>query len=230
MRDPAQVRHLGDALRGFGAGVRSTLCPVVFDAELVLSQRGAPVMWVHDLLAACGTQLAARPFRDRFIECARVVRSIRLASPPAEASAMRIVRKHWWPAARAREVLADPRNAQCDGLIFAPWAGAYVTGVDATIFKWKFPDRVTVDFMVTATDQLLLLDGKPPAPGEELLNPDARWRDELVESAWCYERKGWVALHVRPDKPRANSRDTYTDTVAAIAECVTKEDVFAAVE
>ena len=189
-----------------------------------------PVIWVHDMLTACGTQLAGRPFRERFVECARVVRSIKLASPPAEASTMRIVRKHWWPAEKAREVLADPRNALCDGLIFSPWGGAYISGTDAAMFKWKFPDRVTVDFIVTGTDKLLLLDGQPPTAGEVLLNPDAKWRDELVEAAWCYERRGWVAMHVRPDKPRANSRETYNDTIAAITECVTKDDVFKAVE
>ena len=224
-----EVRYLGDALRSLPAAARRATCPLVFDAELVMTPL-RPVLWVYDIMAACGTRLAARPFRARMHECARVVRELRHASPAADASTLRVARKHWWPASTARAVLADPRNAQCDGLVFTRWDAPFVSGLDIYTFKWKHVDRVTVDFAVTETDALLLMDGRPPDAGEALLNPHERWRGSVVECAWCYERAGWLALHARPDKPRGNSRTTYDDTKLAIAERVTEEDVFAAVE
>ena len=115
-----EVRYLGDALRGMPAAARRASCPLVFDAELVMTQL-CPVLWVYDLMAGCGQQLSAKPFRNRMHECARLVRELRKASPIAAASTLRIARKHWWSAAAARAVLVDPRNAQCDGLIFTPW-------------------------------------------------------------------------------------------------------------
>ena len=224
-----EVRYLGDALRGLPVAVRHTSCPLVFDGELVMTQL-RPVLWVYDLMAACGQQLAALPLRTRTRECARLVRELRRASPRAGASTLRIARKHWWSASSARAVLADPRNAHCDGLVFTPWGAPFVTGTDPVTFKWKALDRITVDFAISEADALLLLDGLPADPGEALLNPHERWRGSVVECAWCYERGGWVALHARPDKPRANARTTFIDSVLAIAERVTEEDVFAAVE
>ena len=223
-----EVRRLGDPMRAIPAAVRAAMCPIVFDSEVIVA-RGRTTVWVHDLMGACHVRLSQKPFGHRIAECARLMRALRRATPASarDPASVQILRKGWWPAHQAGLVIKDPRNADRDGLIFAPYSGTYVIGVDHTLLKWKLHN--TVDFMVSDAGVLLLMDSLPADAGEILLNMEDRWKGCVVEAAWDYEQNGWVAMHSRADKPRANNRETYIDTKQAIAERVTEEDVLAAV-
>jgi len=236
-----EVRRIGDPLRGMSHEARMAVCPIVFDAEVVISGERKTI-WVHDLMNVHRTRTAGLPFRERTERCAELYMRLRRSSKTRDIAAIHILRKHWFPAHQAPQVLADPRNADRDGLIFCSSDGVFVTGVDRSMYKWKISN--TVDFTVSEDDVLLLADGRPAE--ETCVNPMEAWRGCVVEAAWNYEQRGWFIMHVRPDKvwaflhpwlngqiltltsqnqAKPNSRETYLDTKVAIDDHVTEEDV-----
>ena len=110
------MRHIGDILAGRTARERKALTPMVFDAEFMVGTR---VMWVHDLLRACGVQLAAAPFMHRACELARIFNAFgKMFRCVGKHGHVRLFRKGWWAASDLAAVLTDPRNKPNDGLIF----------------------------------------------------------------------------------------------------------------
>lgn len=210
-----EVRDIGDIMQGATAEERRALCPMVFDAELVVKD-GRRHLWVHDLLMLSGEPISPRPFVERVATCKRVHQ----AHFSRFRSGVVVGVKGWWNASRATQVWDDPLNDPKDGLVFAPKYAPYTAGRDLSLFKWKKDN--TADFRVDARYDLYLADGSKPPVGV-LLNREERWRDEVVEAIWDYERSGWVALHVRNDKLRPNSRDTFDGTWTVIKNRVSLE-------
>ena len=172
-----EVRHLGDMLPG--ADARACTRPAVACAELVLGAGESCVLWVHDLLMDEGEVVAQEP------HCMRASRLKGLLDSFGEHPVcfgdrmVHLARKHWWPAGCAAEVAADPYNRPSDGLIFQLREAPFRPGRDYDLKKWKRPDDLTVDFLVTQDDRILLADGDPPcAESGGLLAPDPAWRGE----------------------------------------------------
>jgi hypothetical protein len=220
-----EVRCVGDALRGAPAAVRKRVCPLVADGEILVAD-GAVRIWLHDLIGVGGRSLRKKPLIFRLARLKKVTDRLgRSCATPA--GNFFIQRKGWWPASEARSVMADPRNQPSDGLILWPTDAPYAWGRDDRLLKWK--GTPTVDFWVTADYELQLVDGRPPDRGV-LVNKDVKWCSAVVEAMWSTEPAGWFALFVRKDKPRANARDVYNNTLDIINRPVRKEDLLSACE
>ena len=233
-----EVRHLGTLSGAPDAGVLHRTCPIVIDAELVLADRNVgrrKMLWAIDLLQAWGTCYRNHPHCHRNRELQRFVSGLRKCRAwireTGTGQSISLTRKGWWDASQARSVLEDPRNSPCDGLVFMPSDGPYVSGRDPKLLKWKRPADVTIDFYVHYENEayvLWLADMEPPDKGV-LLNPGPEWAHSVVECRWDREHEGWLALHVRQDKlMRGNARDAFNDTWRVIQEEVSLDDVVCA--
>jgi hypothetical protein len=211
------------------ANLRRSLCPVVLDAELVVTDR--VVFWIIDMVRAGGTSLVDSPFYMRKQQLKLLMEALTLCTPGSEGGIV-FARKGWWDASMARTVLNDPLNVPNDGLIFMRADGPYVPRRDPTILKWKPPEEVTVDFRVTSDYKLQLGDFSAPdeAMGP-LLNPSPELVNIAVECRWDSKAPGWIAVRQRKDKlPRGNAPDAYRGTVRVIMDNLESEEVFRALE
>lgn len=219
----AEVRCIGDLLRGCPPELRREVCPLVADAELVAGTD--PTLWLHDLMMAAGKELGRLPLWKRLRLLKLWSKRLPTTCVVPGQGPIRVRMKRWWPASRIRKVMENPRHTPCDGAIFWRRDAPYVSGRDPTLLKWKM--KATIDFWASPTFELRLADGKTPDRGE-LLNKNPEWANAVVECAWSEDPEGWVALFKRDDKPRGNARDVYDATFPVILDPVKIEEIEAA--
>ena len=117
------------------------------------------------------------------------------------------------------------------------------------VLKWKPPERITIDFTITATPMTIKFDTYIPILPAEL-NRTYRTRSGthrllthhqgkviwfssidtnveigIYECSWLKLEQRWHIELFRPDKSDANSLTTVVNTIKNIEECITRKDL-----
>lgn len=121
-----------------------------------------------------------------------------------------------------------------DGLIFQH-DGSYVQRTDPNVFKWKFPDMISIDCQVrndpnysdsTCPESILYVQG--PGQNNPILFSD-RVSDEchtgIGEYIYDKNESVWKRIRDRSDKNRANYITTAFDTLTSLMEDVTLDEI-----
>jgi mRNA guanylyltransferase len=135
----------------------------------------------------------------------------------------------------------DKRCHRNDGLIFTP-SGPYLPYASSHLIKWKYGDRLTIDFLFKFTSEghvALVGEGgevKSDWKGFDLLPDDwnklttalatTKHPDQaVIECAYDYKSDKWRFLTLRPDKDRPNHRTTVQHTLFIVKENITIEEL-----
>lgn len=146
-------------------------------------------------------------------------------------------------ADKTRRFEDSTRNHKTDGVIFTP-VGPYVLKACPTLFKWKFLDKQSIDFRAKRLpnnefELFVQVKGgeskcfQTAFSEEDLakLNEDfARYNkktDAIIECGYDRLAGRWHYFGIRPDKKVPNFVRVALDTLMALAEGVTKEEVIA---
>uniref|UniRef100_A0A7S4PB78 mRNA guanylyltransferase n=1 Tax=Paramoeba aestuarina TaxID=180227 RepID=A0A7S4PB78_9EUKA len=144
----------------------------------------------------------------------------------------------------------DKRFYKCDGILFTPVKGPYKVKGNEMILKWKFLERQSIDFHVEfgfKNDCLQLycegdgnnrslcrrihLTEETKQTYAELLNhmsrrpPGQQHQPNIVEFTFDTHDGSWKYCCLRTDKNRANHTSVACDTLEAIAQNITKEEL-----
>jgi mRNA guanylyltransferase len=135
----------------------------------------------------------------------------------------------------------DKRCHRNDGLIFTP-SGPYLVYSSSHLMKWKYCDRLTIDFLFKFTDEghvALVGQGGDvmvnwpdfdmlPHDWDKLTSALATTRDPskaVIECAFNNETQKWMFLCLRPDKDRPNHIKTVQHTLFIVNENITLEEL-----
>jgi hypothetical protein len=135
----------------------------------------------------------------------------------------------------------DKRCHRNDGLIFTP-SGPYIPYSSSHLMKWKYCDRLTIDFLFKFTDEgHVALVGKggdvmidwpdfdlTPGDWGKLTSSLAKTLDPsqaVIECAYDNEIDKWRFLTLRPDKDRPNHLTTVQHTLFIVKENITLEEL-----
>lgn len=111
-----------------------------------------------------------------------------------------------------------------DGIVLTPAHAPVVYGRHTTMFKLKFDNRHTVDFMVGDGGSLCVWDsGRHVSVGELRNQGDAR-RGTIVECSFGQDGV-WDLVMIRTDKKTANDMFTYRKTLLNMRENLTLDHV-----
>lgn len=135
----------------------------------------------------------------------------------------------------------DKRCHRNDGLIFTP-TGPYLPYSSSHLMKWKYCDRLTIDFLFKFTDEgheALVGQGgdvmvnwpdfdMAPADWDKLTSSLAKTKDPskaVIECAFNHETQKWMFNTLRPDKDRPNHITTVQHTLFIVNENITLEEL-----
>lgn len=116
-----------------------------------------------------------------------------------------------------------------DGVIFTPSKKAYRLGRDYGVFKWKPPQRCTVDLILGEDGQSLFAYGNAEKPhvvcGRLKSGPIA---EKCVGGVYECQYAGeglWAFPRLRTDKTNCNTHDTVMNTIQIIREGLRLRDI-----
>jgi len=137
-----------------------------------------------------------------------------------------------------------PRNHKTDGVIFTPINSPYGLNTVHTLFKWKFLDKQTIDFRAkrvpNTTDEFELFVGVKggeakvfhvafsPQDAENINEDFAKYQKNesaIIECGYNRLYGMWKYVTIRPDKVKPNFVRVVFETLEAISEAITKEEV-----
>eukprot|EP00026_Physarum_polycephalum_P003620 Phypoly_transcript_03633.p1 GENE.Phypoly_transcript_03633~~Phypoly_transcript_03633.p1 ORF type:complete len:692 (+),score=105.06 Phypoly_transcript_03633:141-2216(+) len=135
----------------------------------------------------------------------------------------------------------DKRCHRNDGLIFTP-SGPYLVYSSSHLMKWKYCDRLTIDFLFKFTDEghvALVGEGgdvmsnwpdfdMAQSDWDKLTTALATTKDPskaVIECAFNNETQKWMFLTLRPDKDRPNHIKTVKHTLFIVNENITLEEL-----
>lgn len=137
----------------------------------------------------------------------------------------------------------DRRHHKTDGVIFTPIDEPYKAKTMPTLFKWKYMDKISLDFKVNTTTrrdgQLAFTCGGKDGyeidyplkitdqDYERLLRDISRHRDEVnvIECSYDQWSGNWIYHKLRSDKNRPNHISIVFDTLEVIAQNVSPEEL-----
>eukprot|EP00008_Paramoeba_atlantica_P012441 CAMPEP_0201479966 /NCGR_PEP_ID=MMETSP0151_2-20130828/4571_1 /ASSEMBLY_ACC=CAM_ASM_000257 /TAXON_ID=200890 /ORGANISM="Paramoeba atlantica, Strain 621/1 / CCAP 1560/9" /LENGTH=666 /DNA_ID=CAMNT_0047861695 /DNA_START=170 /DNA_END=2170 /DNA_ORIENTATION=- len=137
----------------------------------------------------------------------------------------------------------ERRQYACDGLLFTPRLGPYKTKGHDGLLKWKFLDRQSIDFQVDfgyggkslqlfcegGSDQAktmcrrIFLDGDRYSELANILR--RRNTHNIAEFTYCSTEGEWKFQMMRTDKDKANHTSVAFDTLEAIAQNITHQEL-----
>ena len=140
-------------------------------------------------------------------------------------------------------------NHLTDGIIFQPNI-PYVCGTDKKLFKWKYPDELTIDVRVTDdrtrsdSEELRVIIGNSEENSFNIVLPRSeRMRleadraqvsreagrfhtdDCIAEVGFDHEMGEWYYVCIRGDKKRPNAIKTVVGTLQELAECLSENEL-----
>lgn len=105
---------------------------------------------------------------------------------------------------------------ETDGLIFQH-DGPYVQGLDSNVFKWKFPDLLSID-CVTEDDSIMV---QGPRGVIQFSDRISDVYDTVGEYVYNTQTSIWERIRERPDKTQPNFITTAFDVLESMMEDVT---------
>ena len=114
----------------------------LFDGEWMPEVNGWPTFVVFDAVAVCGYNMKKKPFMTRLAIARDTINGL-------EMKGVRLCVKAWHPVSETSTVWQ--RQKQADGLVFMPLSDPVQTGRHNRMFKYKTPDKHTLDFLYTPT-------------------------------------------------------------------------------
>ena len=195
----------------------------LFDGEWMSGGDGWPTFVVFDVVAVCGFDMKKKPFNTRLAIARDTINGLNIRG-------VRFTVKAWHPVSEAGEVWA--KQKQADGLVFMPLADPVGTGRHNTMFKYKSPEKHTLDFLYTADGQFVYGEGAGEEKnvsevGVQVKNPHGV---ELCAGTVyeCQPRGGaktFDVLEPRSDKTAPNHGRTVTLTLDTIREHLTPKEL-----
>lgn len=112
-----------------------------------------------------------------------------------------------------------------DGIIFQPYTGKYAKDIAKPILKWKFPEKVTIDFQIKNTNEsnlyrVYIYNDQVDRLEEfvynrntyKLFSEEKLAEDTIVETTFDISSQQFIPYRIRYDKTRPNSINTAIDT------------------
>ena len=227
----------------------------ILDGEMIIKKNDAASFVVFDVISVNGNSVIQAPLKDRLSLVGNTVvkeyREMLVDVIPFE-----VIGKSMFPLNRVSHILKaiafennehvyrdDKRENRTDGLVFTPGDEPYRSQACGAfskhrLYKWKFPERNTVDFKilqpfvnpiklycVTETGQdahctHVQLD-------EETLS-ELRKLDKMeliIECLFSPLSGSWFFADIRKDKSRPNNISTFVQVMEAIMENITEEQI-----
>lgn len=174
-------------------------------------------------------------------------------------ASMKIVAKHFYEKRDLPQLMSfiqrDPSNPHLfiyknynhnDGLVFTPGSSrlyTFLPGRADHLLKWKWPERLTVDFLLRravplptanrlwnmyysdSNETVVLYKTIQVAPSDEAVVASAAAAGHCLIAECCFDGDDWTLSHVRTDKTSPNGFRTFLATMENIVEGITEADL-----
>lgn len=168
------------------------------DGELVGTD-----FYVYDAMMIDGQDICDLNLAQRMEHAQKLIKKI-----PVVKGKFRLVAKNHIPLKDIGTL--DPHKPGTDGLIFTPVNEPVRYGTHETLFKWKPPEHITVDFMYDREGFLCTQAGAVAK---------AKFQAPVGSIVECALVNGnWALVKIRTDKNYSNNKRTYERTLVNIRE------------
>ncbi len=168
------------------------------DGELVGTD-----FYVYDAMMIDGQDICDLSLTQRMEHAQRLIKKI-----PFVKGKFRLLAKNHIPLKDIGTL--DPHKPGTDGLIFTPVNEPVRYGTHETLFKWKPPEHITVDFMYDREGFLCTQAGAVAK---------AKFQAPIGSIVECALVNGnWSLVKIRTDKNYSNNKRTYERTLVNIRE------------
>lgn len=209
-------------LPAFGSLNHTVFLGTIFDAELIKNENHYSMV-IFDCMALAGSSLESRSYLDRLSMSKHFLATnyIPISSDRVSMMVKNVFRMQEIEAFMKHYSILD-KQGKVDGIIFAPNIAGIVYARDMNMFKWKAPNKNTIDFLHQNRTLFVYDKGKNSRVAE--LVDDRPWRDgAILECYYDTASNRWVPIKERTDKSFSNDLRTLTATLKTIQDAISIE-------